>query len=88
MGYYEENILYKDRFFSTLAKKKKLQKLRSRRPEPVLQPMSMYETLPGHDIIEDNDLFDALGDFDGVEFQTYLNSMRLFGEKIRNELES
>lgn len=86
MGYYEENILYKDPFFQHWMKHKTLQKLKSRRPEPILEPMGMYETLPGHDIIEDESFVESFGPVDGNRFKIYLKSMRLFGEGIRLEL--
>lgn len=87
MGYYEENILYKNKFFSKLIENKSVQKLKTKRPEPILEPMGIYETLPGHDIIEDDSFFGAFGAFESEQFQTYLKNMRLFSEKIRLELE-
>ena len=83
MGTYEENILYRDRLFRNLAGAKSLRRMKSKRPEPVLEPMGMYDTAPGHDLIDNTDFFDAFGDLEGKVFQTYLRSMRLFGESIR-----
>ncbi|HLP44920.1 MAG TPA: hypothetical protein VK186_18550 [Candidatus Deferrimicrobium sp.] len=86
MGSYEENVFHKNRFFNLLKEKKSFKELKSMRPEPIMEPMGMYETLSGHDIIEDDDLFNAFGDFKGLEFQVYLRNMRLFGEKIQMKM--
>jgi len=83
MGSYEENNLYKDPFFKTLVREKSPNKLKSGRPEPIMEPMGMYETLVGHDILEDDDLIKAFGELSEKHFQVYLKSMRLFGENIR-----
>lgn len=88
MGYFEENTLYRDNLFRNLARVKSLRRMKSKRPEPVLESLGMYDTAPGHDLIENNAFFDAFGDLDGEVFQTYLKSMRLFGEGIRLELNS
>ncbi|MGE5341802.1 MAG: hypothetical protein ACM3SY_10025 [Candidatus Omnitrophota bacterium] len=86
MGYYEENMFHENAFIKALKTKKSFQGLKSKRPEPIMEPMGMYETLPGHDIINDTDLFEILGDFKGEEFQTYLENISIFGEKIQMEL--
>lgn len=86
MGYHEENKIHKSDFFAAISKTESLQRLSSKRPEPVLEPMGMYETLPGHDIVDDDEFFEAFGPFEGKQFRTYLKGMRQFGEKIRLEL--
>ena len=88
MGSFEENSLYRDRLFRNLARAKSLHRMKSKRPEPVLEPMGMYDTAPGNDLIESTDFFDAFGDLEGEVFQTYLKSMRLFGEGIRLAVEN
>jgi len=86
MGYYEENVLYKDPFFQHWMKHKTLQKLKKRQREIILGAYGMYETPPGHDIIENEGFVEAFGPIDGERFKTYLDSMNLFGESIRLEL--
>ena len=88
MGTYEENILYRDRLFRNLAGVKSLRQMKSKRPEPVLEPMGMYDTAPGNDLISNADFFYAFGNLEGKVFQTYLKSIRLFGEGIRLTVEN
>jgi hypothetical protein len=63
-----------------------MQKLKKRQREIILGAYGMYDTPPGHDIIENDNLFESYGPIDGSRFKIYLKSMRLFGENIRLEL--
>lgn len=88
MGYYEENVLYKDRFFKTLTSGKSFQRSKKKKivRRKSIDAMGMYKTLPGHELIEAENFFQSVGNFKSQEFQSFLEKLRLFEEKIRMEL--
>lgn len=88
MGYYEENVLYKDEFFKKLTSQKSIRHAKKKKKARYknIEPMGMYETLPGYELIEAQHFFQSLGSYESQEFKSFIEKLRLLEEKIRMEI--
>jgi hypothetical protein len=90
MGYYEENVLYKDSFSKAICSIERLEKPERGETHSIpLSPFGMFEMAKRYDIIKGrlaNELFHALGPDDGKKFKRFKQKIQLLRERIKFEL--
>jgi len=91
MGYYEENVLYKDSFTEAISAAPPLE--RSEKNEQQTIPISsagMFEMAKRYDFVKGkfaDAFFKTMGPADGVKFKRFREKAQMLGERFLVELE-